>query len=160
MMKDLKKFCALTYGIYALAVVLQFSLQTMIVGMVALIVSTILLYRRRKLAAGDPMESHIHYLIRTFWIGNAVYLPILTLIAFAIIYFKIDFTAVQAAIDSGRDVNEENLMAMIMGQNRRLMMGVTLAFSTAFAVWWLYRCWYGYHFLRKDQPVKNVMGWL
>jgi len=160
MKTDIKKLCALLYGIFALSALMQFSYLTMLVGAVALIAATGAAYAKRKEVAGTPFESHLTWLIRTFWIGTGVYLPVLTLTEAAIIYLAVDKDALMKRMTSGEITDPQQLADIFTVQYGTLMVWLTLGFTIPFLAWWLWRCWAGYKLLKDGKPVPKVMSWL
>jgi uncharacterized membrane protein len=170
---NLKQLTALLYGIYAVGAVMQFSYTTLLEGSFALVMATVILYMKRKETAGTPYETHFTWLLRTFWIGGGVYLPVLSLIGTAFMYPKIDFDVlaqrmmeqgVPEALSSGDSAQIEAMgekyMAVLNADYGHLLYMVTLAVSMPFIAWWLWRCWKGIAALRAGKPVDKVMSWV
>lgn len=157
---DLTRLCTLLYGIYAASVIMNFSIVTMIAGTFALLIAVILTYLKRKEAAGTVFESHLQWMIRTFWIGGGVFLPVMTVAASAILYAKIDMTPLYDAMSSGTVTNPDELMDLLLQKNHTLIYTTVTVFTAPFALWWLRRCWVGYRLLKKNLPVADVKSWL
>ena len=82
---DLKKLCLTLYGIYAASAVLQFFEETLLLGLLALVIAYILGASKNEDAKGTPYASHLRWMSRTFWIGTAVVVPAAIVIATALI---------------------------------------------------------------------------
>lgn len=156
--QDFKKLCTWLYGIYAGSIFMQFSMEAAAVGSIAIIIALIIAYRKRKISGGGIYESHFHWLIRTFWVGGSVYLPIITVAAAVAAYFMVDMSVLAQSMDYG--ASEEELKALFMKENGGVLTIITLSSMGPFIAWWLSRCWRGYKFLKNGQPVPNVMSWL
>jgi uncharacterized membrane protein len=148
------------YGIYALFAVLQFSFASMVAGSGALLVAVGFAYLKKKEAAGTPFESHLTWLIRTFWIGTGVYLPLLTLADLALLISKVDIDSLMSKVSSGEIAGADELEALLMSQYGGATLYMTIAFTVPFLVWWLWRCWTGFHLLKEDKPIQKPLSWL
>lgn len=157
--KKLHDICHCLYWIYAVSMLMQFSLITMIVASLALIIALIITYAMRKKSVDTIYHSHIQWMLRTFWIGGGVYLPILTLIGFCIVYPQIDYTKLYDAMSSGQITDPVQLSHMLVEENKNLMIISLLVTTVPFGIWWLYRCWKGYKALKAGKAVENVMSW-
>ena len=160
--KNIGQLCMMLYGLYT-ASLLSFCTDSNVatLGVVAGAVGVILAYARRKAAKHTPYESHMQYLIRTFWLGGGVWTPVATILAAALIYFFSDMTAVHAAMASGpldilaiSDILHQYLM-----QNKTLLYAVLGSTFGPVALWWLWRCGYGYRLAKAGKPVPNPNGW-
>ncbi len=158
--QNMTKLCTLFYGIYAASILLNFSMTTMMAGVIAMLIVLVLTYLKKKEAAGTIFESHLQWMIRTFWIGGGVILPVLTVAASLILYTKIDMTPMYDAISAGTVSNPDELMDLLLQSNRLLIYATTTAFTVPFALWWLRRCWIGYRLLKEGKPVTNITSWL
>ena len=153
------KLCLMLYGIFAVSLVLQFiNLWTTIIGSAAIIAGIVICYMERKKSYGSLHGNHIQWLIRTFWIGSAVYLPIVTLIGFIAIMCVIDYAPMAEAFSTGEG-NMQTAMKALLTQNSQKII-ITLVICTApFALWWWWRCWYGFKRLKAGKPIPNPMSW-
>ena len=152
--------CKYSYIIFAISGLMQFSITLMLLGMLAMTISLILLYAQRAEVRDTPLESHFQWLIRTFWIGGGVYLPVVTVIAFCIIYPNLDISLLYDAIASGQVTSIEEMGDAVMSQNKWLFTGVFAALGLPFIAWWLYRCWKGYRLLEQQKSIVNATSWL
>lgn len=158
--KSLAILCKYLYIIYALTMLMQMAYQTMLFGMLAMLAAVIMTYAKRSAAKGTVYETHFQWMLRTFWIGGGVYLPLVTLIGFCIIYPSIDLEKLQNAILSGEVTDTTQIADMVMQDNRALMWTAMLGTMGPFLLWWLWRCWKGYKALQAGKPIDKVMSWL
>jgi uncharacterized membrane protein len=161
MTTDLKKLCKILYAALAATAIMQFSFYTILIGAIAMVITVYIAHEKRKnLPFGNPYATHLTWIIRTFWIGGGVYLPILTLVECGILMTKIDMAEIQQKMISQEITSPHDIQTMFMTQYSGLMVVTTLIFTLPFLAWWLWRCWSGYKQLEQDQPVKNSMSWL
>lgn len=154
------KLCLMLYGIFAGSLVLQFiNLWTIVLGSAAVIAGIIICYTERKKAYGTLTGNHLQWLIRTFWIGGAVYLPIFTVISTLAMFFFIDWTPMKDALATGEGDIQTAIQALLM-HNQKVIYLVTLVATSPFSIWWLWRCWYGYKRLKAGKPIPNVTSWI
>lgn len=158
--KNLGTLCKYLYGIYALTMIMQMALDTMLVGMLGMLVALIITYVKQPSAKGTPYETHIQWMLRTFWIGGGVYLPVVTVIGFLFVYPSIDTNAIQESLLSGEITDPNQIYDILLRDNKMLMIGSALATMGPFMAWWLWRCWKGYKALKDGKAVENVMSWL
>lgn len=155
-----EKLCLLLYGIFAASLVMQFiNLVTILLGSAAILAGIILTYLERKKARGTVYENHFQWLIRTFWIGGGVYLPVLTVAGIATLMTTMDRSALTSAFSTGEGTIEGAVQEM-MRQNSDLMYYTMLGYTAPFGLWWLWRCWYGYKRLKEKKPIPNPQSWI
>lgn len=135
---------------------LQFDFVLSALSTVAITVALVLAYRARGRNAGNYLASHAHWLIRTFWIGGGVYLPIITLLGFYWIYTHMDIDAMQQQILSGAVDNPVAVMTQMETTSRTPALQAGIVLGIPFAVWWLWRCAHGYKYLQKGQAVPET----
>lgn len=155
-------FCRVLYALYA-ASLLSFATDTTVslLGLAAGIAGICMAYARRSGLRHTPCESHITYLIRTFWIGSGVWLPIATVIAAYVIWTYSDTGALDAVL-SGQAVDVLSLTALTeqyLAANRALLTTTLLSTFGPVAAWWLWRCFKGYRLLAAGKPVTSPQGW-
>lgn len=154
------KLCKLLYGIYAGSLLLQFiNLTTILLGSAALMAGIILAYLERKKAKGTLYANHLQWLIRTFWIGGAVYVPVLSVILTGILVWKMDMAAMAEAFSTGEGTMDVAIQKVLVA-NQTLMLTSSLIVFAPFIVWWFWRCWYGWKRLSIRKPIPNVMSWI
>lgn len=155
-----EKLCLMLYGIFAIGLVMQFiNLTTIVLGSAAVLAGIILAYAERKKARGTLYENHLQWLIRTFWIGGAVYLPVMTLAGIFTLLMTMDRSALTAAFSTGEGTIEGAVQEM-MRQNSDLIYYTMLAYTGPFGLWWLWRCWYGFKRLKEKKPIPNAKSWI
>jgi uncharacterized membrane protein len=160
---DLRKLCALLYGVFALAALMQFSFFTMFIGMIVMLVAVGIAYAKRKEAAGTAYESHLRWLIRTFWIGGGVYLPVATVVESIFLFFmfmRSDTDALMQKINSGQLNDPRDMEAFLISQYGHTLLWMTLVFTLPFLAWWLWRCWSGYRLLKEGKSIPDPESWL
>jgi uncharacterized membrane protein len=151
-----KKFLTLCYGIYTAGMLMQGGPFIVVAAAsIAILITVVLLHKRRKKISGDVENSHATWLIRTFWIGGSLWLPLLTVIGAVYFALNMDMSKITAASDSGILLTEAEVMHIIMNDNRPLLEKIFYAVTIIFGLWWLWRCWTGFSALKKDQPVTN-----
>lgn len=158
--KKLHDICLCLYGVYAACMILQFSFKTMILGTVAMIIALFVTYSMRKKTKDTLYASHIQWMLRTFWIGGGVYMPILTIIGAFYVSANVDYNKMYDTIASGAVADPMMLANTLMEENKSLMFNSMLITTLPFALWWVYRCWKGYTALRSAKPVDNVLSWI
>lgn len=153
------RFCMALYIVYGLTCVTQFSPLAMLVGTVALAVAIIAAHIGRGKAKGTWYETHFQWLVRTFWIGGAVYMPVMTVVAAIVIFTEIDQTAVLAAVEAG-ETSMEVLTELMLKENKGVILMVYISLVIPFTGWWLYRCVAGARRLMKMEPVPDPERWI
>jgi uncharacterized membrane protein len=170
----LGRICALLYAAYLVGAAVQVSPAGAVIGSVAIVIAVCVAYAKRAAAKDTPFESHLRWLIRTFWIGGGVYVPVLTLIATIAIYVQIDYNLLATKmIDAGADADAfasgdpakaeaaaGQFMAILMQQYGGMMRTAALAVTLPFVAWWISRLWRGYAALKAGKPVEKVARWI
>ncbi len=157
---NLHQLCRYLYGIFALTMILQMVPQTLLIGFVGMVCALIMTYSKQEVAKNTVYESHFQWMLRTFWIGLGVYVPVMIIVAAIIILPTLDYAAMSDALLSGAVQDEEQLLAMMMKDKGPLMMGTAVATMGPCIIWWLWRCWKGYKALGEAKPVENVSSWI
>lgn len=155
-----KNLCRLTYISFVTGGLMQFNLATALIGTVALLIGVGIAYYQRGQVAGTPLESHYQWLIRTFWIGSGVYLPVLLTIVFSLMFPHLDFMAMMDAVASGSVMDPMQMMNILIRQVPAWIVTLSFISGGIFVFWWLYRCVYGWHKLGHEKSVDRVMSWL
>lgn len=154
------KLCQLLYGIFVGSMVLQFiNITTILLGTAALTAGIILAYMERKKAKDPLYANHLQWLIRTFWIGGAVYAPILSLALTAILVVKMDMAAMAEAFSTGEGTMDIAIQK-VMEANKPLIVTASLIVFAPFTIWWFWRCWYGWKRLKLSKTIPNVRSWI
>jgi len=155
MLQDNQTFFKISYAVFILSMLMQFSSVTIIPGSVLIIVALLMIYYRRKKLGGSDFESHATWLIRTFWIGGSLWLPLLTVAGSVIFALNMDLSKIAAANDRGEILSEQQIMSVMMNENGALLKNIFYSVAGIFALWWLCRLWQGFNALRRGQEVKN-----
>lgn len=158
MIANKKNTCLALYLIFIAAIFLQFSIMASIVSSILVIVALVIAYRQRKKSNDTIFESHFHWIIRTFWIGGTVYLPVLT-IAIGIMLYSIAVPIIQTAYDSGV-TDPAAIEDLVMQQAGPKLMAYSGIILLPFAIWWLYRCGKGVKLVLEAKPIENVDSWV
>lgn len=158
--KNLGTLCKYLYGIYALTMLLQMSIDTILVGLLGMVVALVLTYVKQPAAKGTIYETHLRWMLRTFWIGGGVYLPVMTLAGFAVFYPSINIAPLQDAMYAGEITDPQQIYDLLLRDNKMLIWGTAFATMGPIMAWWLWRSWKGYKALKDGKPVENVMSWL
>lgn len=157
--RDMTRLCTMLYVCNVLAALTQFHLYTSAFGMVAALCIIVYAYIKRKEMQGTIFENHFHWMIRSFWIGGAVYLPIITIAGTAYFLSMADLQKVMDASWEG-EKNEQYLMELLYESNAELLGNMMFFTVCLFALWWTWRMLRGLYFLRKQEPVRNPDSWL
>jgi uncharacterized membrane protein len=156
---DFKKLLMLLYGIYAGSMIMQFFEQTMIPGFLAMVIAVIIVYNKKENTAGGIFETHIRWLIRTFWIGTGLFFPFSLVVATILILLFTDMDIItNAAVSGDPDTIMASYDAYFRASMDKIMLFSIISFIPT-AGWWLWRCWTGYALLKEDQAVDNVTRW-
>ena len=156
----LRKLCMTLYATYAASAILQFFEQTLILGLLALIIAYILSSTKKKAAKNTIYATHLRWMNRTFWIGTGIIVPVAMIIASFLIW---QFTNVEtlAGLFTGEDTDTlmNNLQGYIQ-ENMTKISVITFITMIPTVLWWLRRCWIGYSLAEAGKPVENVTTWL
>lgn len=155
-----EKIATYLYATLAASMALQMSFTTMLPGMIAMIIIVFIAYQQRRKNKDNYLASHFDWMIRTFWIGGGVYLPLLTLLGAIYLHQTLDLAPLQNAILSGSVQDPQQMMDMLMTQQGGLMTKIMLLTTIPFMGWWLWRCWKGFKALRIKTAVTNVKSWV
>ena len=158
MVNEHKQLCTFLYFAYTASMAMMVFPQTMVMGTIAIIIAVGLAYVKRTAAKGSAYESHYTWLIRTFWIGTGVYMPVIILIMMAVI-FTMDFSSVLEAASAG-NTDVSRMTTNFILQNKGPALYATFGLSALYTAWWLWRCMTGYSYLKDEKPVVHVRTWL
>lgn len=164
----LRSRCIQVYILYIAAVILSLvpnfnvALLALIIGIIGIVMA----YKSRKITEGTVFSSHIRWLIRTFWIGGAVLLPVTTVIFSFIVWKWGDMSAIvrlsEEIMSSGaftQDQIDETAM-QYMRDNVRLFMLAGLPTLGIATLWWLFRSFKGLNLVHEDKPIINPEAFL
>jgi uncharacterized membrane protein len=155
MLQDNHTFFKISYAVFALSMLMQFTSVTIIPGTILIVIALLMVYDRRKKLPGQDLESHATWLIRTFWIGGTLWLPLLTVAGSVVFAINMDLSEIAAANDRGEILNEQQIMSVMMNENGPLLKNTFYSVAGIFSLWWLCRLWQGFNALRRGQEVKN-----
>ena len=159
-MEEKKKLCLMLYIIFGVSMLLQFiSIWTAVVGTAAVLAGIIMVYVERRKTYGSLVGNHLQWLTRTFWIGGAVYLPIMTIVGTAVTFFMLDFEPLREQMATG-EAKMETLIQTLLISNQKVIYFSYLGTCAPFALWWWWRCWYGFKRLKKNLPIPNATSWV
>jgi len=159
-MPDYKKLCITLYGVYALSAVLQFFFETVLLGILALVIAYILTVINGARAKDTIYDSHFQWLSRTFWIGGGVIVPAAAVIAAILIWNLTDIASLTSSISGDYPVAMMSGIQSYMDNNMTKVSLITMATVVPTAIWWIRRCWVGYALVKAGKPVENVKSWL
>lgn len=163
--------CTALYAVFAASLLMQVTPYTMVLGSIALLAALIMAYVAHAKAGGTIYASHLQWLVRTFWIGGGVYLPVLTVLASLAVMCVVDMTEVESAVkaaaleqhsgdQSDQQIVVDAVLQSIMQKSGGTIILITLLFTLPVVGWWLWRCWKGYSLLQQGKPVEDVMRWV
>ncbi|MEZ0262924.1 MAG: hypothetical protein ACAH80_18100 [Alphaproteobacteria bacterium] len=155
----LYRLCMGLYVTYGLCGVMQFSPMAILVATVVLTLAIIAAHIGHTKAKGTLYESHFQWLVRTFWIGGGVYLPVMSVMAAIVIVSEFDTTAVKAAAEAGEE-SVAVLTELLLRENRSVISMVYFSLFFPFTIWWLYRCISGARRLIKGDEVPDPERWI
>ncbi|MCK5556064.1 MAG: hypothetical protein KAI76_07495 [Alphaproteobacteria bacterium] len=157
---DYKKLCITLYGVYALSAVLQFFFETVLLGIIALVIAYILTAVNRARAKDTIYDSHFQWLSRTFWIGGGVIVPAAAVIAAILIWNLTDIAFLASSMRGDDPAAMMSGIQSYMDNNMTKVSLITMATIVPTAIWWIRRCWVGYVLVKVGKPVENVKSWL
>lgn len=167
----LSQTCSALYAVYAASLLMQVTPYTIVLGAIALLVALIMAYITHTKAGGTIYASHMQWLVRTFWIGGGVYLPVLTIFATIAVMCVVDMSELKSAIEaaaleqhpaaeSDNSIIVNAVLKDLMEKSGGTIILITVIFTLPFIGWWLWRCWKGFSLLQQGKPVTDVMRWI
>ncbi len=171
----LTQTCTALYIVYMAAMVLALLPVPLAIGIstILLIGGIVMAYVSRGKAGQGVLETHFHWLIRTFWIGGWVYLPILTILSCFAVVSVVDMTELHDAIRTAalespsgttsaqdRNIVINTVLATVMKKHGSEIMAIVGVFTLPFFIWWFWRCIKGFRLLKAGKPVDGVMRWI
>lgn len=157
--KKIHYLCLGLYIVYGLSCVMQFSPMAILVATGALTLALVIAHIGHSKSKGTLYETHFQWLVRTFWIGGAVYMPVITVMAAIIIFSEIDQTAVKTAVEAG-ETSFEALALIMVRENASVFSMVYFSLFLPFTGWWVYRCVSGVRRLMKGEAVPDPERWI
>lgn len=134
-----------------------------VLSMLLLLLIALFGHYKLKFETASPLFIHYQWLIRTLWIGMAVFLPLSTLLAIGVVWKYSDKTAIQAIFNAPDSDDAVLYQAFESFQNANGTMAIivfAICWGGVFA--WVYtRLWRGYNGLKSGQDFqfKNVRTW-
>lgn len=155
-MKDPQKQILTIYAIYVVSSLLQFFNETVLVGLLALVIGYILNHSKKlkEEVKNTPYDSHLRWMSRTFWIGTAVLTPLAMILAGFIVWNFTDLPSIITTMES----NPEAAMGAITKDATKASRIADACMIPA-VIWWIRRCWRGYELARAEMPVDDVTSW-
>ena len=134
----------------------------LLAGGVLLSVAIVQCYRRKHQVAETFFADHYRWLIRTFWIGTGVLMPLATILAVCIVWKYSDMEYLKGLF-SGAFFGLEALEAKIYEYYRaniKVMIMAVLPTGGAVLLWWYIRLLKGYKRLKQELHLPYVGTWL
>lgn len=156
--KKTKDLCKALYALLVLGALLQFTQQTVLIGMVALLAAAWIATKMRKKSQDSLYQNHFHWIQRTFWIGSGVLTPIAIIISTILILAFTNVLQELSHVSSGA-VSMDQVDQYMQNSMDKISLYI-MATSLPTLAWWLRRCWVGYRSLRNEKPIEKVMSWL
>ena len=157
--RDMINLCTALYVCNILALLMQAHIMTVLFGGVITLCVVAYAYIKRAEMKETIFESHFQWMIRTFWIGGAVYLPIMTIAGSATFMAMADTEKLYEAVYEGEKI-PLYLRNLLFEFNGDLFTNIFLATTIPFALWWLWRMARGIVFIRKGEAVPKVNSWV
>ena len=134
-------------------------------GSVLLLVATVKCYKRRKQVPDTVYENHYQWLIRTFWVGTAVVMPLATMAATVYIFKNSDLAYLQKLFDMGVAANFEiswfeDALKAYYADNIKMLLTATIPAGGFVLFWWFGRLIKGYKRLKMNMHLPFVTSWL
>lgn len=141
------------------------SMMLLVFTSIATIFALIIAYAKRSHAEGTIYHSHFHWMIRTFWIGGAVYMPVMTVVFVIVAYAQLPVNEIVAQIyDPTLDTSDPEAMRAL---SKRLtttygptINRISMICMAPFAGWWILRQLRGLVLAVRKQEVTRVKTWL
>jgi len=157
--KDMVNLCTALYICNIIAALTQLNLYASAFGIAGALCILVYAYIKRAELKGTLFESHFHWMIRSFWIGGSVYLPIVTIIGTGYFLYSADLVKVIEATSEG-EKSRTYLMELLYDSNAALLNNMRLTTVGLFVIWWTWRMLRGLAFIRRQQPVSKADSWL
>ncbi len=159
--KKLRELVLYLYMVYATGFIMCFASFAMaslgtIMGLIAIIVT----YAKRNSAKGTIYESHFTWLVRTFWIGGAVFLPIATIIFTILFITMTDFMEFMQNSVTNLGSGTQQLSIEFVTRNLEKLNNIKLITMIPVLLWWLIRCYRGAKLAFKNKKINRDNSWL
>ncbi len=156
----MKNYCLSLYALYVISTFMQFSAWLALPGLVLLMVAYILNLTGKKRAAGTVYESHMRWLLRTFYIGTCVLLPVFAILAELTLLVTTDISGYTAALDTHDPAVMSAMLDAYLQANATQAAIIFCVFLTPPTLWLLWRWWKGGTLAQVGQPIENVTRWI
>lgn len=155
-----KQLCMVLYGLYVAGILLQFTTPLLVaLGGLFLTIVVILAYTKKKELRGTPFESHFHWMIRTFWIGTGIFLPVIFVLSMVAMWFGTNWESLANAMSMGDPGAMSEAANTYMKENEVRLLLITFGSMLPAAIWWINRCWLGYKRVKDILPIENPKAW-
>jgi uncharacterized membrane protein len=151
--------CMALYAVFGLSCVMQFSITAILAATAAMTVALVLASIYRRKTKGTFYETHFQWLVRTFWIGGAVYMPFITVAAAIIMYSEMDQSAMIEAMQNG-ETDHMALAEILIKANQGVFSMLYLSLFLPFTGWWIYRCVAGVRRLMRKEAMPDPLRWI
>ncbi len=134
-------------------------------GSVLLLVGAVKCYKRRKLVPDTVYENHYQWLIRTFWIGTAVVMPLATIAATIYIFKNSDLAYLQRLFYMGGAANFDaswyrEALRTYYADHTKMILTAVIPAGGFVLFWWFGRLIKGYKRLKMNMHLPFVTSWL
>lgn len=156
----MQKYTLSLYGLYVISTFMQFSAPLAIPGLGIFCIAYVMNLRGRKHAAGTAYESHMRWLLRTFYIGTCLLLPVSAIIAQIVPLSTTDISGFVAAIDTSDPAVVSAMLNAYLEANATQAFTIFAVFLAPATIWMLWRWWTGGTRAQAGQPIENPTAWL
>lgn len=157
--KNVYYLCMALYAVFGFSCVMQFSIMAVLGATAAMMMALVLAYTFRARTKGTFYETHFQWLVRTFWIGGAVYMPVITVAAAIIMFTEMDQTAMLEAMQNGT-TDQLELAEILIKENQGVFSMIYFSMFLPFTIWWIYRCIAGVRRLMRREAMPDPLRWV
>lgn len=136
----------------------QYSISAALISSAVILLAVMIAYFMRGLSKNALTRNHADWIVKTFWYGTAVILPILTLIAGAVVYFLL-MPVIQHALEYGL-ATPATMKQYLLNTKADELLIIAMVTLLPFAAWWIYRCGKGINHLLRDKNIVSKISWL
>lgn len=161
---EIKKLKILYLSFAASSILMFTPLQPIpLIASLAMLLILLACYLPVKFGNETAFSAHYKWLIRTFWIGMGLFLPLVTILALGIILKygdKTAFAMIEQASDAATIPNDLGLKQFMQDNGMMALTIVGISWG-GFGAWWFTRLWRGFKGLQSGASFKfkNVMTW-
>lgn len=163
-MAEIQKLKILYAGFAGSSILMFTPIQPIpLIASLAMFGIVLICYLSAKFGNETPFSTHYRWLIRTFWIGLWLFLPLITVVAVGIILKygdKAAFDAVEQASDAALVPNDMGLKKFMEDNGTFGLVTLLIAWG-GFGAWWFTRLWRGFKGLQSGPSFKfkDVTSW-